>query len=104
MRLNTALMSQVGALQPADLARMLWGFARLQHHPGPWLAAAAAEVREQLPAYPPSLLRWLVWSFQQFAVLDVFGHFKDEGLMRALSRQVAIQKAEQHSQSSDCTR
>ena len=93
--------SQVSALQPADLTRMLWGFARLQHHPGPLLATAAAEVREQLPQYPPSLLRWLAWSFQQFEALAAFGHFRDEGLMRALRRQTAVHRVQQQSTSPD---
>ena len=96
--------SQVGALQPADLTRMLWGFARLQHHPGPLLGAAAVEVREGLPAYPPMLLRWLAWSFRQFAALEAFGHFRDEALMRALARQLALHRAQQESHSSDCPR
>jgi len=95
---------QVSALQPADLTRMLWGFARLQHHPGPLLAAAAVEVRERLPDYPPSLLRWLAWSFQQFEALAAFGHFRDEVLMRALSRQTALHRVQHHNMSPNALR
>ena len=101
-----AVTVQVTALQPADLIRMLWGFARLRHHPGPLLAAAAHEVRERLPAYPPTLLRWLAWSFRQFETLDEFGRFRDPGLTRAISRQLALHRvrAQQHSQSSELER
>ena len=91
--------AQVTALQPADLTRMLWGFARLRHHPGPLLAAAAREVRERLSAYPPTLLRWLTWSFRQFETLDEFGQFRDPALSRALSRQLALHRVRGQQQS-----
>jgi hypothetical protein len=100
---RVAVLAQVTALQHADLTRMLWGFARLRHHPGLLLAAAAREVRERLPAYPPTLLGWLAWSFRQFETLDEFGRFQDAGLTRAISRQLALHRVrgQQQSQSSD---
>lgn len=88
---------QVKALQPIDLTRMLWGFARLEHHPGmPLLQNAASQLCEVLPACPAPLLRRLMWSFQRFQGMG----FRDAALVVAFARE--LPRAQDRDQASEC--
>ena len=72
------------ALRPADLTRLLWGFARLGHHPGRLLDAAAGQLCDVLPDCPAPLLPRLLWSFQQFQHMG----YRNEAIMVALAQEL----------------
>lgn len=74
-------MLQVKALQPTDLTRMLWGFARMGHYPGArLLVSAASQLCLELPTCPPALLRRLLWSFKRFQTMG----YHDDSILVAI--------------------
>ena len=92
-------LPQVGALQPVDLTRMLWGFARLGQHPGMrLLQAAASHLCHVLPMCPAPLLPRLLWSFQRFQEMG----FRDDILIVALAQELP-RAAQYRDQASECS-
>lgn len=98
-RAHSAALLQVGALQPVDLTRMLWGYARLEHPPGTRLfQAAASHLLGVLPTCPAPLLYRLLWSFRRFQVMG----FHEDSVMVAIAQELP-RAAQYRDHASECS-